>query len=327
MTKRVLFVNDLAELLNTSPASVRSHLQRRNFHAIPKPIFLGNRVAWTFRQVELFLEQKELESAGGMLGVDEGINLSARGVKEPKRRIAMHSYRIQKTLLGLPLSIAVLYDAQNVQEAFFEGVIAKLKGMGARVSAYAFTPRGESNDKLKQVALDIGIQVIGVKVRRSGDEAVDKKVFQWIGRIEGAGKDNVIAVASTDKGYLLSKEDVRSENRALIAFGHGRLSEKCMRRYDLYYDLTEMKFHALGDKWGASERLELLILLRIAMSEAYKAKGWSLSRDVEEFFDRFNPDWKRITGCNSVNELAESLGRFIFKGGGKKESWIRERYL
>lgn len=67
MTKRVLFVNDLAKLMNTSPAAIRSHLQRRNFHAIPRPIILGYRVAWTIKQIEDFLRAKEEESIKGSM--------------------------------------------------------------------------------------------------------------------------------------------------------------------------------------------------------------------------------------------------------------------
>lgn len=238
----------------------------------------------------------------------------------------MCEYQLEKSLLGLPLKIAVLFDAQNVHVPFFEGVIAKAKSMGD-VDVYVFAPTGKSTEKVNPVVWDERMCLVPVKVRKPGDQSVDKKVFQWIGRIEGVGKMNVIVVASTDRGYLRSKEDVRSENRALIAFGHGRLGKKFQKRYDLYYDLAEKQYQMLGDRWTPTERLELLILLRIGMSQSYKFKGWSLLRDVEDFLDRFNPNWRSITGCDSAIELAESLDRFAFKGRGSSEEWISELYL
>jgi hypothetical protein len=171
------------------------------------------------------------------------------------------------------------------------------------------------------------VQLIKVKVRKPGDQSIDKRVFQWIGRIEGAGQANVIAVASTDKGYLRSKEDIRSENRGLICFGHGRLGEKYMKKYDLYYNLSEKKYQPMDDRWEPWERLELLILVRLAMDQSYKKDGWSLLRDVEEFFDRFQPKWRELTKCESMVELIQSLKRFTIKGVNKGEGWVKEMHV
>lgn len=62
MTKRVINIAELAELLNTTPTAVRSCLQRLNFTAIPRPIKLGRRLVWPLHRVEAFLEEREQES-------------------------------------------------------------------------------------------------------------------------------------------------------------------------------------------------------------------------------------------------------------------------
>lgn len=54
----VVHVEGLARLLNTTPQAIRSHIQRKNYDAIPPPFHLGRRLAWSVRQVEEFVARK-----------------------------------------------------------------------------------------------------------------------------------------------------------------------------------------------------------------------------------------------------------------------------
>jgi len=62
VVQKVVHVEGLAELLDTTTHAIRSHLQRRNFSAIPKPIRLGDRIVWTMKKVDEFLDGKEKEA-------------------------------------------------------------------------------------------------------------------------------------------------------------------------------------------------------------------------------------------------------------------------
>ena len=66
MSHRVLNVYELAELLGTTSAAIRSHWQRRNFDAIPRPIHFGRRLGWPMQTVEEWLQKRiEAESIRG----------------------------------------------------------------------------------------------------------------------------------------------------------------------------------------------------------------------------------------------------------------------
>jgi predicted DNA-binding transcriptional regulator AlpA len=58
---KVLNVEQLSHLLGLSCASIRSHWQRRNFEAIPRPVHFGRRLGWPVQIVEEWL-QKRIEA-------------------------------------------------------------------------------------------------------------------------------------------------------------------------------------------------------------------------------------------------------------------------
>nr|WP_321513168.1 transcriptional regulator [uncultured Pseudodesulfovibrio sp.] len=64
MKKRIVFIKELSEILgDVSVSSIRSHLQRKNFQAVPRPIYLGRRLAWSIDTIEKFIAMKETEAA------------------------------------------------------------------------------------------------------------------------------------------------------------------------------------------------------------------------------------------------------------------------
>lgn len=60
----ILDVRALADRLGRTEASIRGYLQRADFTAIPRPMRLGRRLAWTTRQVSEFIDKKEREALG-----------------------------------------------------------------------------------------------------------------------------------------------------------------------------------------------------------------------------------------------------------------------
>ena len=54
MTKRVLYIADLAVALGMTEAAIRGHIQRRS-NALPPWVKLGKRVAWRAQDVETWL--------------------------------------------------------------------------------------------------------------------------------------------------------------------------------------------------------------------------------------------------------------------------------
>jgi len=64
VSKKIIRIGELSEILEISQNSIRCSLKRGN-DAVPKPIKLGRRIAWTVRQIEDFLERKEKEAAEG----------------------------------------------------------------------------------------------------------------------------------------------------------------------------------------------------------------------------------------------------------------------
>lgn len=56
--QRIYYINDLAGILGTSPASIHGHLARRNYEAVPPPIRLGHRLAWPAEVLDSWLSKK-----------------------------------------------------------------------------------------------------------------------------------------------------------------------------------------------------------------------------------------------------------------------------
>jgi len=62
LAKAVFNVNELAEVLGSTPAAIHAHLSRKNFDAVPPPIRLGRRLVWVKAEVEQWLRQRIDES-------------------------------------------------------------------------------------------------------------------------------------------------------------------------------------------------------------------------------------------------------------------------
>lgn len=66
MVAKVIGIHKLAELLDCSPASIYSHIARKNWDAVPIPFRMGRRLAWLQTGVDEWFAAKinlaELES-------------------------------------------------------------------------------------------------------------------------------------------------------------------------------------------------------------------------------------------------------------------------
>ena len=58
MQQAVMYVVDMAKYLGMSETAIRAHLTRKNYNAVPKPIYLGKRIAWRKQDVDEWLKQK-----------------------------------------------------------------------------------------------------------------------------------------------------------------------------------------------------------------------------------------------------------------------------
>lgn len=55
-------INDLAKVLNKTVASIRAHLYRQQFDAVPPPTRFGRRLAWPVDLVNEWVKQKTLQA-------------------------------------------------------------------------------------------------------------------------------------------------------------------------------------------------------------------------------------------------------------------------
>ena len=60
--QKVMYVPDLAGYLGMTESSIRTHLSRCNWNAVPPPIRLGGRIAWIRDDVDDFLQQKSAQA-------------------------------------------------------------------------------------------------------------------------------------------------------------------------------------------------------------------------------------------------------------------------
>lgn len=61
MKPEIIYVGDLAGLMATSEAAIRSHIQRKAWPcAIPRPFRIGRRWAWRLNDVKEWLEEKAM---------------------------------------------------------------------------------------------------------------------------------------------------------------------------------------------------------------------------------------------------------------------------
>lgn len=56
--RRVYLISDLSRILGLSVSAIHSHLSRRNYKAIPPPIYIGRRLAWPKSVVDEWIEAK-----------------------------------------------------------------------------------------------------------------------------------------------------------------------------------------------------------------------------------------------------------------------------
>lgn len=85
MNPQVIYVGDLASLMGTSEAAIRSHIQRRSWPAaIPLPFRLGRKWAWRVADVQNWLAGKSGEPQA---------KVGRRG-RPPKAVSALHGRRV-----------------------------------------------------------------------------------------------------------------------------------------------------------------------------------------------------------------------------------------
>jgi predicted DNA-binding transcriptional regulator AlpA len=58
MSKLLYNVNELSAILGFTVSAIHAHLARKNFDAVPPPIRLGRRLAWSTEAVDLWLAEK-----------------------------------------------------------------------------------------------------------------------------------------------------------------------------------------------------------------------------------------------------------------------------
>jgi len=58
MSKLLYNVNELSAILGFTVSAIHAHLARKNFDAVPPPIRLGRRLAWSVAAVNLWLAEK-----------------------------------------------------------------------------------------------------------------------------------------------------------------------------------------------------------------------------------------------------------------------------
>lgn len=58
MEQAVMYVPDVARYLGLTETSVRTHVYRKNWSAVPPPMRLGGRIGWRKEDIDNFLEQK-----------------------------------------------------------------------------------------------------------------------------------------------------------------------------------------------------------------------------------------------------------------------------
>ena len=61
MQQAVMYVRELSVYLGLSETAIRAHLCRKNYCAVPKPIYLGHRIAWRKEDVDQWLYYKTKE--------------------------------------------------------------------------------------------------------------------------------------------------------------------------------------------------------------------------------------------------------------------------
>ena len=58
MEDKLYMINDLSQRLGLSVSAIHSHLARKNYKAVPVPIYVGRRLAWPKSVVDEWIEAK-----------------------------------------------------------------------------------------------------------------------------------------------------------------------------------------------------------------------------------------------------------------------------
>ena len=58
MQKAFYNISEMAAILGLTPAAIYAHLSRKNFEAVPPPVYLGRRLAWPVMPSEEWIAQK-----------------------------------------------------------------------------------------------------------------------------------------------------------------------------------------------------------------------------------------------------------------------------
>ena len=83
---RLMQIEELSEKLGFSVASIKAHLQRRNFDAIPPPIRLGRKRCWVEEAVDAWIDAKIKKSNHEMPTIFKPLYTKHGSVNQNQRR-------------------------------------------------------------------------------------------------------------------------------------------------------------------------------------------------------------------------------------------------
>ena len=83
MSKLLYNVNELSAILGFTVSAIHAHLARQHYDAVPPPIRLGRRLAWSAEAVNLWLAEKVQRASAARLALESS---QKRPVGRPRRR-------------------------------------------------------------------------------------------------------------------------------------------------------------------------------------------------------------------------------------------------
>lgn len=226
-----------------------------------------------------------------------------------------------------PMNAAILWDAENISWRDISLVMHLIASLGFIVKNIALADwTSPKNSKWAQIALSYDIELRQVDIKKTGTNAVDKALKSDLSAMCQSSDFDAFVVVGTDYGYGQSVFPVLRNDKLYIACGADDTCVGYRCKADMFINLTKAKIETnirYIRTW--QETLEVIFLLRWAISSVADGDGWASLSGVGAYIAERGFDIKAHFGFNKLSELLMYLGCYCFKGLDGDSPMVTER--
>lgn len=223
----------------------------------------------------------------------------------------------------------ILGDSENLSPQLFATVITNGRRFGDLV--YAGAIGGKSvvdNDKWRDISAEHGVELVGIAVVTTQNDAVDKFIYFQLGVLVALSGADLFIVASSDHGFAGVAAALQYWGKVVIGAGvcsdNPTATKFYRENYDLYIELPTGQIKSKVSLFGKGDRIDvikisnLLLILRQAMSEVYCTGDKIYLSAIGDWLTANKIKLKEIANCKSLSRVFDEIGIYEMYDAGTR---------